>query len=105
MQPLPFQYKFRGDFYSLEGLIHNVTRLVQSRNRQLAIPGRLVVIQGFALKRSKVTIVATTYMLPADQALFAGATPAGPAGVTGATPQPASTGAPAAAPPTAAVTP
>jgi hypothetical protein len=105
LQPLPFQYKFRGSFYNLENLIHNVTRLVESRNRQLAISGRLIVIQGFALKRTKVTIVATTYMLPADQGLFAGATAVGPVGVTPATPQPASSGAPAPAPPTAAVTP
>jgi hypothetical protein len=105
LQPLPFQYKFKGSFYNLENLIHNVTRLVDSRNRELAISGRLIVIQGFALKRTKVTIVATTYMLPADQGLFAGATAAGPAGVTPGAPQPASSGAPAPAPPTAAVTP
>jgi hypothetical protein len=106
LQPLPFQYKFNGSFYNLENLIHNVTRLVDSRNRELAISGRLIVIQGFALKRTKVTIVATSYMLPADQGLFAGATAAGPAGVTPGTPQPASGGgAPAPAPPTAAVTP
>ncbi len=105
LQPLPFQYKFQGSFYSLENLIHNVTRLVDRRNRELAISGRLIVIQGFALKRTKVTIVATTYMLPADQGLFAGATAAGPVGVTPGTPQPASSGAPTPVPPTAAVTP
>lgn len=106
LQPLPFQYKFKGDFFSLENLIHNVTTLVESRNRQVAISGRLVVIQGFSLARSKVTIVATTYMLPADQGLFGGATPSGPAGGTAATPQPASAGAPATpTPPSAAVTP
>jgi hypothetical protein len=103
LQPLPFQYKFKGSFYKLENLIHNVTRLVNSRNRQLAISGRLVVIQGFALKRTSVTIVATTYMLPADQGLFAGATSAGPAGTTAATPQPASGGAVGSTPPTAMV--
>ena len=53
LQPLPFQYKFKGNFYSLKNLIHNVSRLVDSRNRQLAISGRLIVIQGFALKRGQ----------------------------------------------------
>jgi Pilus assembly protein, PilO len=106
LQPLPFQYKFKGDFFSLENLIHNVTTLVESRNRQVAISGRLIVIQGFSLARSKVTIVATTYMLPADQGLFGGATPSGPAGATAATPQPASAGASSTpTPPSAAVTP
>ncbi len=105
LQPLPFQYKFEGTFYSLENLIHNVSRLVNSRNRQLAISGRLVVIQGFALKRKKITIVATSYMLPADQGLFAGATAAGPGGATAATPQPATdAGGGSITPPTAAVT-
>jgi Pilus assembly protein, PilO len=105
LQPLPFEYKFKGNFYNLEALIHNVSRLVQKRNRALAISGRLVVIEGFAMERKKVTIVAATYMLPADQGLFAGATSAGPAGATAATPQPASASAGAAAtPPSAAVT-
>jgi hypothetical protein len=106
LQPLPFQYKFEGNFYKLENLIHNVSRLVESRNRELAISGRLVVIQGFAMKRKKVTIVATSYMLPADQGLFAGASPSGPGGATAATPQPASAsaGGSTPTPPTAAVT-
>jgi hypothetical protein len=103
LQPLPFEYDFKGNFYSLKKLIANVTKLVEARNRELAISGRLVVIQGFALQRSKVTILATSYMLPADQGLFAGATSAGPAGTTGATPQPASAGG-SSPTPTAAVT-
>ena len=80
LQPLPFEYKFKGDYYSLEKLIHNVRAWSKKRNRQLAVSGRLIVIEGFSLNRSKVTIVATSYMLPADQSLFGGATPAGPAG-------------------------
>jgi hypothetical protein len=104
LQPLPFQYRFTGNFYSLEKLIANVTKLVQARNSTLAISGRLIVIQGFALNRTKVTVVATSYMLPADQGLFAGATAAGPAAASGATPQPASASGSSATPPTAAVT-
>jgi len=106
LQPLPFEYKFKGDYFRLENLIHNVTTIVQSRNRQVAVSGRLIVIQGFSLSRSKVTIVATSYMLPADQSLFGGATPTSPAGASAATPQPASAGTSTApTPPTAAVTP
>jgi hypothetical protein len=104
LQPLPFEYKFSGNFYKLENLIHNVSSLVRKRNRQLAVSGRLVVIEGFAMQRGKVTIVATTYMLPADQGLFAGATSAGPAGATaGAQPASASAGG-TPTPPSAAVT-
>jgi hypothetical protein len=80
-----------------------VVRLVRERNSQLAISGRLVVIEGFSLTRHLVTVLAASFMLPADQALFAGATPAGPSAATGATPQSASsTTAPST--PTASVT-
>jgi hypothetical protein len=106
LQPLPFEYKFKGDYFHLENVIHNVTRLVESRNNEIAISGRLVVIEAFSMSRGKVTILAKTYMLPADQGLFGGATAAGPVGATAATPQPASsTGAATPVPPSAAVTP
>jgi hypothetical protein len=105
LQPLPFEYKFKGGFFHLEDLVHNVARLVQSRNREISISGRLVAIEGFSMTRGKVTIVATTYLLPADQGLFGGATPAGPAGTGAGTPQPASAGAATPTPPSAAVTP
>jgi Pilus assembly protein, PilO len=103
-QPLPFQYKFTGSFRDLGELIHNVTHLVAQRNRQIAVSGRLITIQGFTMKRGKVTIIATTYMLPADQALLAGASPQGPATADPAAPQAASAGTATPAPPTAAVT-
>ena len=100
---VPFEYKFRGDFYDLEDLIHNVTRLVERRNQELAITGRLITIQGFSMKRGKITVLATTYMLPADQGLLAGASPQGPA-ADPAAPQAAAAGTATPAPPTAAVT-
>ena len=99
---LPFEYKFKGDFFDLEDVIHNMTRLVERRNQELAITGRLITIQGFAMKRGKVTVLAATYMLPADQGLFGGATPQGPAGA--AAPQAAAAGTTTPTPPTAAVT-
>jgi hypothetical protein len=101
LKVLPFEYKFKGDFFQLEDLIHNINGLVERRNQELAVTGRLIRIQGFTLKRGNITLLATTYMLPADQGLFAGATPQGPAGA--AAPQ-AAAGAPAPTPPTATVT-
>ena len=102
-QQLPFEYVFKGDFTNLEDLLHNVTRLVERQNRQLAIAGRLITIQGFSMKRGKITVLATTYMLPADQGLLAGASPTAPAGTDPAAPQ-AAAGTAAPTPPTAAVT-
>ena len=101
---VPFEYKFEGGFYDLEKLISNINELVERRNQELAIAGRLITIEGFSMRRGKVTIVATTYMLPADQGLFAGATPQGPASADPAAPQAASAGGATPAPPTAAVT-
>jgi hypothetical protein len=99
---LPFEYRFKGDFFDLEDLIHNMTGLVERRNQEFAVTGRLITIQGFTMKRGDITVLATTYMLPADQGLFAGATPQGPAGA--AAPQAAAAGSTAPTPPTAAVT-
>ena len=101
---LPFEYRFKGDFFDLEDLIHNMTRLVERRNQELAVTGRLITIQGFTMKRGSITVLATTYMLPADQGLFAGATPQGPAGGDPAAPQAAAAGSAPPTPPTAAVT-
>ena len=72
---LPFEYRFKGDFYDLEDLIHNMTALVERRNQEYAVTGRLISIEGFTMKRGDITVLATTYMLPADQGLFGGATP------------------------------
>lgn len=104
-QKVPFEYKFKGSFYNLEKLIHNINGLVDRRNQELAIAGRLITIEGFAMTRGKITVLATSYMLPADQGLFGGATPQAPAGTDPAAPQAASTGTATPAPPTAAVTP
>jgi hypothetical protein len=100
---VPFQYEFKGGFYRLGKLIHNINGLVGQRNQQLAIAGRLITIEGFAMTRSKITVLATSYMLPADQGLFGGATPQAPAGTNPAAPQAASAGSTGAVPPTAAV--
>ena len=101
---IPFEYKFEGSFNNLEKLLKSIDDFVDRRNQELAIAGRLITVQGFAMKRGKVTVVATTYMLPADQGLFAGATPQGPATTDPAAPQAASAGSATPAPPTAAVT-
>jgi hypothetical protein len=103
-QKLPFEYMFEGGFYALEKLIGNINELVERRNQELAIAGRLITIEGFSMKRGKITILATTYMLPADQGLFAGATPQGPATTDPAAPQAAAAPGATPAPPTAAVT-
>ena len=101
---VPFEYKFEGGFYALETLIRNINELVAQRNQELAVSGRLITIEGFAMKRGKITVLATSYMLPPGQGLFGGASPTAPANVDPAAPQAASAGSAAPVPPTAAVT-
>ena len=103
-EKVPFEYKFEGGFYKLKTLLQNIRDLVEQNNQGLAVSGRLITIEGFSMKRGKVTVLATSYMLPADQGLFGGATPAAPANADPAAPQAASAGAAAPVPPTAAVT-
>jgi hypothetical protein len=103
-EKLPFEYKFEGGFYALETLIHNLNELVAQRNQQLAIAGRLITVEGFAMTRGKITILATSYVLPAGQGLFGGASPQAPANADPAAPQAASAGSATPTPPTAAVT-
>jgi hypothetical protein len=100
---------FDGNFFRMADFIHNVRSLVQRRNRQLVVSGRLVTIDGisfgkgnFGFPQVKATMNVTTYLVPQSQGLFAGATVQGPAGGTSATPvAPASSG--ASAPPAAVV--
>ena len=103
-QKIPFEYKFEGGFYKLETLINNINELVDQRNQELAIAGRLITIEGFAMTNGKITILANSYMLPAGQDLFGGASPQAPAGTDPAAPQAASAGSTTPAPPTAVVT-
>jgi hypothetical protein len=100
---------FDGNFFRMADLIHNVRSLVQRRNRQLVVSGRLITIDGISLGKGnfgfpqvKATITATTYLAPQSQGLFAGATVQGPAGASSATPVPPSNSN-ASAPPSAVV--
>jgi hypothetical protein len=103
---------FQGSFYRMADLLHNVRALVQRRNRQLVVAGRLISVGGMALVKGdagfpqvKATIAATVYLVPPSQGLFAGATSAGPADATAATPSPPAAGGAATAPPAAVVSP
>jgi hypothetical protein len=106
-----FSFIFQGSFFHMADLLHNIRSLVQRRNRQLVVSGRLITIGGIAMAKGdkgfpqvKVTVAADAYLLPSSQGLFAGATTQGPADATAATPSPpASPG--AGAPPAAVVTP
>jgi hypothetical protein len=106
-----FTLVFQGSFFRMADLLHNIRSLVQRRNHQLIVSGRLITVGGISMVEGsdtfpqvKATVAATAYLLPQSQGLFAGATSQGPAGAGAATPAPSSGGTPS-APPAAVVGP
>jgi hypothetical protein len=106
-----FTLVFQGSFFRMADLLHNIRSLVQRRNRQLIVSGRLITVGGISMVEGsdtfpqvKATVAATAYLLPQSQGLFAGATSQAPAGAGAATPAPSS-GATPSAPPAAVVGP
>jgi hypothetical protein len=106
-----FDFEFQGSFFRMADLLHNIRSLVQRRNRQLVISGRLITIGGIAMSKGDkgfpqvgFTMTANAYLLPPSQGLFAGATAAGPSNTTASTPAPPASASPS-APPAAVVSP
>ena len=93
---MPFSFEFDGSFFDMEHFFNGVQRFATLAGDQLSVRGRLLTVDAFALTASregfpkvKASINATAYLVPQDQGLTGGATPAGPAA-----PAPASTTAP-----------
>jgi hypothetical protein len=106
-----YSLSFEGSFFKMADYLHNIRSLVQRRNKQLLVSGRLVTVDGIAFSEGsagfpdiKATMAMTAYLLPQSQGLFAGATTQGPAGATSTTPPPPAGGT-TPAPPAAVVTP
>lgn len=84
---MPYALSFRGDFFELADFIKGLDRLVKTENEKVAVDGRLITIDGFALKPDpsfgfphlEAAFGITTYLTPPDQGLTAGASPSGPA--------------------------
>jgi cobalamin biosynthesis Mg chelatase CobN len=104
---MPFTFEFDGSFFDMEHFFTGVQRFASvAGENAVTVRGRLMTIDGFSLSASrlgfprvKAAINATAYLVPQDEGLTGGATPAGPAAAspastTGSTASPA---APAAA--------
>ncbi len=103
----PFSFDYVGPFFRLSDFLGALQRYVKVSGDRLAVDGRLLRVDGFTLgeaepgKSPKVSIQATAFSLPEGESALGGATPAGPAGASTASP-PAEGGTPA--PATATVT-
>lgn len=106
---MPFSFTFTGSFFHLSAFVGRLQRYLVVGGDRLLVGGRFMTLDGIALNaapggfpRIQASVAATTYLLPAQQGLTAGATASAPAGgdaAAGGSPgsgETASTGVPAA---------
>lgn len=96
---MPYAFKFQGSFFNMADFFGDLERTVTIGGRDPKVSGRLITVDGFAFAGDQqegfpaieASFSVTTYLVPPEQGLAAGATPAGPApvGATG-TPTPTS---------------
>jgi Tfp pilus assembly protein PilO len=83
---MPYSLTFTGNFFDIADFIKGVDSLVGTAASDVAVDGRLVTVDGFALNsgeggfpRLSATFAVTTYVTPPNQGVTAGATPTAPA--------------------------
>lgn len=89
---MPYSLAFSGDFSHVADFIKGIDSLIQTGNSKVAVDGRLVTLDGFALNADAAlgfphldaTFSVTTYVTPPSQGLTAGASPTAPAPSTAA---------------------
>jgi type II secretory pathway pseudopilin PulG len=103
----PFTFTFQGNFFHLSSFFGRLERFVVSGSKRLSVSGRLLSLDAISLTPGQggfpqiaATVSATTYLLPTNEGLVAGATPMAPAP---ATPQQVSTSTSSSSSPPAAV--
>jgi Tfp pilus assembly protein PilO len=86
---MPYDLSFQGTFFDVADFMSGVDSLVHLRegSGQVSADGRLVTLDGFSLtpiptlggeQKLDATFAVTTYVVPGDQGLTAGASPTGP---------------------------
>jgi Tfp pilus assembly protein PilO len=84
---LPYNLVFSGDFFDVANFIKGIDSLVHTGGPEVAVDGRLVTLDGFALNADSnldfphlnANFVVTTYVTPPSQGITAGAIPSAPA--------------------------
>ncbi|HEU4703560.1 MAG TPA: type II secretion system protein GspM [Conexibacter sp.] len=83
---MPFSFTFTGDFFRMSDFVGRLERFLVVGNRRMLVSGRFMTLDGIALSaapegfpRIKANVMATAYLLPAEQGLTGGATAAAPA--------------------------
>ena len=102
---MPYSLSFRGNFFHIADFMGELDKMVHTGSSKLSVDGRLTTLDGFALTEDserrfpylQASFDITTFLMPPDQGITAGASPTEPAPST-ATPAAASTSSAAAAP-------
>jgi Tfp pilus assembly protein PilO len=84
---MPYTLSFSGNFFQIADFIEGIDSLVHTGSSKVAVDGRLVTLDGFALTGAaedgfpqlSASFAVTTYLTPPGQGLTAGATPITPA--------------------------
>jgi hypothetical protein len=87
---LPYEVAFKGRFFHVADFIRGIDSMIETKNEDVAVDGRLVTLNGFALTADGVrgfphlsaNFSITTYLIPPGQGVTAGANTAEPAEVT-----------------------
>lgn len=90
---MPYSLSFSGDFFQVADFIKEIDSLVHTGNSKVAVDGRLVTLDGFALNADPeldfphldATFAVTTYVTPPNEGITAGASPTAPAPSTAVT--------------------
>jgi hypothetical protein len=89
---MPFSFNFTGKFVNLQRFLKAIDGLTALKGKTINVKGRLLTVDGVGLKAGPrgfphvdATVAVTAYLLPADEGLTAGATPATPATGTAST--------------------
>jgi Tfp pilus assembly protein PilO len=83
---MPYTLTFKGSFFHVADFIHGLDSLVESNNEKVDVTGRLITINGFTLTEDtskkfpalEASFTVTTFLVPPEQGVTAGATPSSP---------------------------
>jgi Tfp pilus assembly protein PilO len=83
---MPYTLTFKGSFFHVADFIHGLDSLVESNNEKVEVTGRLITINSFTLTEDtskkfpalEAEFTVTTFLVPPEQGVTAGATPTSP---------------------------
>lgn len=83
---MPYELKFKGDFFHLADFLKGLDSLVKTENERVAVSGRLITVDSFSLKADQTfgfplleaSFSITTYLTPPGEGVTGGASPEAP---------------------------